>query len=135
MSWSNILERTYWFALFTPPLSKVALIGGLSCATIMFVGALFLRLSSRRKKSADPPLAQGLRHLSRPLFFFSLLTYFLIAARQFEAAILSARAGLALVGLLTIFWLVSVLRKFLRTYPEARARLEVKRKNLSYLKG
>lgn len=131
-SFANALKLSYWLAITTPPFRPVSFIVAIVMLALCAAAAIALRILAQKKR-ANPPLARGLRRLSRPLFFLAILGFILIWFRQLGAAILSARALFALIFVITLAWLVWILRSTLRTYKAEYQRLLEEKKYRAYL--
>lgn len=131
-SFANPLKLSYWLAISTPPFRQVSFIVVVAVLTLCAAAAIALRILAQKKR-ANPPLARGLRRLSRPLFFLAILGFILIWFRQLGAAILSARVLLALIFVIAVVWSVWILRGVLSTYQAEYARMQEERKYREYL--
>lgn len=131
-SFANALKLSYWFSISTPPFRQVSFIVVIAVLTLCATAAIALRIMAQKKR-ANPPLARGLRRLSRPLFFLAILGFILIWFRQLGAAILSARALFAFTFIIALAWFIWILRGVLSTYKAEYARLQEERKYREYL--
>lgn len=131
-SFANALKLSYWLAISTPPFQQVSFIVAIVALTLCAAAAIALRILAQKKR-ANPPLARGLRRLSRPLFFLAILGFILVWFRELGAAILSARALLALIFVIAAVWFALILRSTLRTYQSEYQRLQEEKKYRAYL--
>ena len=132
MSLVNLLHRSYWFAVATPPFLRASFIIVLVIIGAIFVTGIVLRIIANKKRN-NPPLKNGLIRLSRPFFFLAIVLFILVWFRQLGAVILSARAWLALIVIIAGLWFGFALRVVLRSYKVEYARLQEKWKYQEYL--
>lgn len=132
MSFANILELSYWFAIYTPPLRRSSFIVALIALAVLLVAAIVLKISAAKWRG-NPPLWRALNRLARPLIFLVILGGVLITFRQLGASVLSARAWLALVDILAIAWFVVVLRRVHKTYKPELLQMRERKKYETYL--
>jgi len=132
MHLTNFIRFSYWLSFFTPKFSTTALVVAVIVLGLFFIGATVLRIVAGRKKT-NPPLAKGLRRLSRPLFFFSLFELGLVGCRQLGAAVLSSRLIMFAIFVISVVWLVFSVRALLRSYTREYQKLLETRKYQAYL--
>ena len=132
MAITNLLHVSYWFAITTPPLTKIALIAILSFFILILALGVFLRVFSKTKRS-NPLLAKSLKRISRPLFFCAIMGLILVWFRNLGAAILSARFWLALILIISTVWFALVFYALRKRYDAEYARLEQEKKYKEYM--
>ncbi len=132
MAFRHLLDLSYWFSVFTPPFRTTAFIIAVTVFAVCFLAGIALRVVPR-KKQLPPPLVKILVRASRPLFFFSILGALLVWFRQVGAAVISVRALLLLIFLITVAWLTVILRGAFKRYGKELAALEQQRAYKSYL--
>ncbi len=132
MQFAHFVQLSYWFSVFTPPFRPGAFIALVVMLGVCFLAGIALRVVPR-KKQMPAPLVRIFARASRPLFFFSILGTLLVWFRQIGAAILSVRALLLLIFLITVAWLAVILRGSCGRYRSDLATLEKQRAYKSYL--
>lgn len=132
MNITNILTLPYWFAFSTPPFRQPSLAIILILLTAFFAGGIALKIIAKKNKS-NPPLSKGLRRLSRPLFFFSILGLILVGCRQVGAAILSSRSWILLILVIAAVWFALISRATFKTYKTEYEKIKERRKYEEYL--
>lgn len=132
MNFTNIFQRSYWFAVSTPPFAQTSLIVALLILIAFFMAGVILRIISKRKRE-NPPLSRGLFRLARPCFFVAILGLIFTAFRQMGAAVLSARFWMLLIDLIGLIWFVMVARMVRSTYAAQFTKLQEVRKYQEYL--
>ena len=132
MNFANLLKVSYWFAITTPPLTKIALIIMLSFLVLVLALGIFLRVFSNTKRS-NPLLAKSLKRIARPFFFCAIMGFLLVWFRQLGAAILSARFWPALILIISTVWFALVFLAVRKRYDAEYSRMEQEKKYKEYL--
>ena len=128
----NLLHVSYWFAITTPPLSRLALILSTAFFALIFVAGILMRVFASKRKN-NPLLSKAVKRISRPLFFCAVMGLILIWFRELGAAILSARFWLALILAISAVWFALVFRIIRKRYAAEYARMEQEKKYKEYL--
>jgi ACR3 family arsenite efflux pump ArsB len=131
MNITNLLDASYWFAVYTPPLRRSSFIIVVVILVAFFVAGIVLKHLAKKVKN-NPPLSRGLRKIAKPLFLFSLLGLLLTWFRQVGAGILSARAWTLLIFITALIWFVVILRDFLKTHQAEYNRFKEEQKYKEY---
>ncbi|MBI4135166.1 hypothetical protein HY477_00315 [Candidatus Uhrbacteria bacterium] len=132
MSLTNLLQLSYWFALYTPPLRRTSFITVFILLLVLLVLVIALKTSAAKWRG-NPPLAKALRRLARPIFFLVILGGVFVTFRQLGALVLSARIWLALIDTIAIVWFVLVLQRVHKTYKTEFTQIQERRKYEAYL--
>ncbi|MBI4994727.1 hypothetical protein HZC21_03735 [Candidatus Peregrinibacteria bacterium] len=131
MSILNLFNFSYWFS-FQPPfeMGRLALV----LSWVIFIGALVAAIVlTKISKTKNPPLARFLRHLRRPLIFFSVTNLIFLFFKAERIYLLGARFWFLLIFLGSVVWAIILVDKFLKTYKQDLAQLEKEKEFRKYL--
>lgn len=127
-----LLTVSFWFDLTPPPLSPLVIKILFGFFAILVIGGAVLRIIAGRWKK-DKHLFDGYRRIVALLLTMGCLGLVLFFFSYEQIQLFGAHFWYAVWGLVTIVWLVFIIRHFVKFVPAERERLHLKQEQMKYL--